>query len=34
MEDCVMDINSNAYPIMGVKKEETLQIIVCDPEQS
>ncbi len=29
MEDCVMDFNRHAYPIMSIKKEETLQIIVC-----
>lgn len=29
MEDCVMDFNRHAYPIMSIKKGETLQIIVC-----
>lgn len=32
MENCVIDLNSNAYPIMGIKKGETLQIIVSNPE--
>lgn len=32
MENCVIDFNNNAYPIMGIKKGETLQIIVSNPE--
>ena len=32
MENYVMDFNNNFYPTMGIKKGETLQIIVCNPE--
>ena len=32
MENYVEDFNSYAYPIMGIKKGETLQIIVSNPE--